>query len=295
MGCAVLQLIDVRVHLPHDPDEAPWAGKGKGKGKDKGKHSKGQSNNYVDQVAEKDGFAQAVMEVVDAFMNSDDLATVACSKGKHRSPVVAAVAGNVLRRVGVDVAVFELALAWRFTVQFHLEELAAWLRGELDEVSPPSSYASFGSLVGVAESSEAKQALKRVALRCERAWVDRFGSNRVEAVEAVVTRPSVESVATQTELVVDVPSSATQTVPEMPPGDCLSHRDWCVTNSLHLDTEAVRRLRQLGAENLAKMQRLVTNLEMKIQQGSRSLDNPSRFTVRCVGNAFRELGKDILP
>ena len=69
----------------------------------------------------------------------------------------------------------------------------------------------------------------------------------------------------------------------------LGHKDWYVINTLILDPEAVRRLRQLGTASRPALARLVTTLELKIQRGH-VLWNPSKFVVTSTGNAFKEMG-----
>ena len=86
----VRKIIDVRDHLPHDPDTRSKGKKGK-KGKGKGKSY--SSPNLIDEVASQSGFPDAVLRVVDAAGTDSELTlvVVGCTRGKHRSPVVAQV------------------------------------------------------------------------------------------------------------------------------------------------------------------------------------------------------------
>lgn len=87
MQSPVHQVLDVRDQLPHDPgDKGKKGKKGKGKGKSK------SVPNFIDEVAGQSGFPDAVMHLVDAAGQEEaQLVVCGCTRGKHRSPVVAQV------------------------------------------------------------------------------------------------------------------------------------------------------------------------------------------------------------
>ncbi len=57
--------------------------------------------------------------------------------------------------------------------------------------------------------------------------------------------------------------------------------------------QAVRRLRQLAEVDAEAKDHTMVILDQKMQSGE--LDNPSRFAVKCVQNAFEALGVQMPP
>ncbi len=84
--------------MPHDPAES-W-----------------KKMNTVDSVCTQHGFQKSIEVIVDTCMELN-LTVVGCKAGKHRSPVCAACASEVLQAIGYSVAVVEIYLVQPFLVQ----------------------------------------------------------------------------------------------------------------------------------------------------------------------------------
>lgn len=83
--------LDVTPYLPRDPAKG------------------GQDESFVDGIVAATGFHAAVDALVtQALDNARNLCQ--CSWGKHRSPVVSATAGEILRAAGYSVVVVELRM-----------------------------------------------------------------------------------------------------------------------------------------------------------------------------------------
>jgi len=85
-----------RNDMPHDPADQTW-----------------KSMNTVDSVASQPGFIESITKVVEAAFDHP-LLVVGCRRGKHRSPVVAAGAAEILQHIGFSVAIVELELVQPF-------------------------------------------------------------------------------------------------------------------------------------------------------------------------------------
>jgi hypothetical protein len=130
--------IDVTELLPRDP------GMGSGKGSKKGDHPQ-----LVDDVVGQTGFEDAVKAVVAATRTAASFdehrsVLVKCRRGKHRSPVVAAVAGEVLNARNVEVRIVELALCKYWLISPMVANLLLWANHSIDyDVKSASSYGCF--------------------------------------------------------------------------------------------------------------------------------------------------------
>ena len=83
--------IDVRSWLPWDPEHAD------------------RSLTCTDSVVSQDRFHETVFEVVMIAKQSNKL-IVGCKRGKHRSPVTAVGAKEILMHLGYSVAIMEMNL-----------------------------------------------------------------------------------------------------------------------------------------------------------------------------------------
>lgn len=81
--------VDVRSWLPWDPDNAD------------------RSLCCTDSVVSQDRFHDVVFEAVSLAKQSNKL-IVGCKRGKHRSPVVATAAKEILMYLGYSVAIVEM-------------------------------------------------------------------------------------------------------------------------------------------------------------------------------------------
>jgi len=82
--------------MPRDPADQSW-----------------KTMNTVDSVASQPGFIESITKVVEAAFDNPVL-VVGCRRGRHRSPVVAVGAAEILQGLGFSVAIVELELVQPF-------------------------------------------------------------------------------------------------------------------------------------------------------------------------------------
>jgi hypothetical protein len=103
----------------------------------------------VDDVISQEHFEAAVNAVVaatrtEAIDSAPRSVLVVCRRGRHRSPVVGAVAREVLMQRGVEVHIVELALCKYFLIGQMFANLFLWFNGMFDqEIVCANSYGCF--------------------------------------------------------------------------------------------------------------------------------------------------------
>ena len=87
-----------------------------------------KDHHYPNQVCKSDGFEDAVKAVLKfAARDAHWVVVVGCTRGKHRSPVVAAFAREILSSVGLDIKVVELQLVQEFLLEKVLKNACEWV------------------------------------------------------------------------------------------------------------------------------------------------------------------------
>ena len=150
-------VVDVTETVGNDPALRP---KGKGKG---GKGKKGKSNlSTVDSVCIQSAFPQAVLAIVDAAKQSQNV-VVQCRRGVHRSPVCAAAARQILKAEGYSVLIVELAKVQPDLIANMVGIAEDWVNNRRGSCDMPASYNNF-SLHELCSEPESQQHLAEIGI-----------------------------------------------------------------------------------------------------------------------------------
>ena len=139
---------DVRRFLPNDPAQARLSG------------------SLVDNIVRQEGFFAAVMSAFWMAKGSCPCVVIGCTRGVHRSPVVAAAAAELLRIEGYDVRVMEVPMVTMAEYRVRIiNDGIVWSQGGSSEFTSVSPFndVSLSDLVTTNENWEKLDQLRAQA------------------------------------------------------------------------------------------------------------------------------------